>query len=113
MGDWWLNEGARPSQLTIGLGMYGRGWRLTSLENTGFNAPASGACAKGVSTGEEGIGYDDERSICAKVQFAQSRNLAGAMLWALDLDDFAGAYSDREYPLVSIAGLGGAALCGR
>jgi len=145
--DYWLNAGARPSQLTIGLGMYGRGWRLTSSENTGFNAPASGACAKGPSTGEAGyrafyeieaeiaagatkfydeerqcpyivsgqewIGYDDPRSICAKVQFAQNRNLAGAMLWALDLDDFAGAYGNMEYPLVSIAGQGGGALCGR
>merc|ERR1712226_158059 len=104
---------------------------------TGFNAPASGACAKGPSTGEAGyrayyeikaeiaagaskfydeerqcpyilsgqewVGYDDIRSICAKVQFAQSRNLAGSMLWALDLDDFAGAYSDKAYPLTSIA----------
>merc|ERR1712117_274957 len=104
--DWWLNAGARPSQLTIGLGMYGRGWRLASLENTGFNAPATGACAKGVSTGEAGyrafyeiraeiaagatkfydeerqcpyilsgeewVGYDDERSTCAKVQLPRA-----------------------------------------
>merc|ERR1712187_697532 len=52
--DYWLDAGAKPSQLTIGLGMYGRGWRLASMGNTGFNAPASGACAKGPSTGEAG-----------------------------------------------------------
>merc|ERR1712244_82918 len=96
--DYWLSAGAKPSQLTIGLGMYGRGWRLTSLSNTGFNAPASGACAAGPSTGE--AGYRAYYEIKAEIA-------AGAMLWALDLDDFAGAYSDKAYPLTSIAGSGG------
>jgi len=139
--DNWISRGARPDQLAIGLGMYGRGWRLASLNETGFNAPAVGAAAGGPHTNEAGywsyyeimdlvangatkvhdedrgcayvvngldwFGFDDEQSITAKVEFAKSRNLAGSMLWALDLDDFAGLYSDVKFPLVSIAGRGG------
>jgi len=138
--DNWISRGARPDQLAVGLGMYGRAWTLTSLDNTGFNAPATGAAAPGPHTGEAGFyayyeileliengaskvydedrgcayvvsgqewfGFDDERSIDAKIQFAKSRNLAGSMLWALDLDDFAGRYSSVKFPLVSIAGRG-------
>merc|ERR1719422_1258396 len=59
-----------------------------------------------VVNGLDWFGFDDEQSIAAKVAFAKSRNLAGSMLWALDLDDFAGKYSDRKFPLVSIAGRG-------
>jgi len=139
--DNWISKGARPDQLCIGLGMYGRGWTLESLNETGFNAPATGAAAPGPHTqesgycayyeilekidngatkvydedrgcayivsGQEWFGFDDERSINAKLQFAKSRNLAGSMLWALDLDDFTGQYSAVKFPLVSLAGRGG------
>jgi len=140
--DYWLSGGASPSQVTIGLATYGRGWALKDRSQTGFNAPASGKAEKGVSTQEAGYmsyyeiqdkiangaavtydtkrqcpyivsdgewtGYDDKRSFCTKLQFGKSRGLAGSMIWALDLDDFAGFYGDGEYPLVTLAGTGGA-----
>ncbi len=49
----------------------------------------------------EWIGYDDERSLAAKVDFAKQRKLAGTMVWALDLDDFAGQYGSK-YPLIRL-----------
>merc|ERR550525_31683 len=52
--DYWIANGASPSQLTIGLGMYGRGWTLTDTSRSGFNDPASGTCAPGTSTKEAG-----------------------------------------------------------
>jgi len=140
--DYWLQLGASPSQVTIGLATYGRGWKLADSSQTGFNAPTSGKAAKGVSTQEAGylsyyevedkiaggatvtydtdregpyivsggewVGYDNQRSFCTKLQFGKSRNLAGSMIWALDLDDFAGRYGKGEYPLVRLAGSGGA-----
>lgn len=136
--DYWLQAGAAPGKLTMGLGTYGRGWKLAS-SNSSYNAPATGASTPGVSTKEAGylayyevqellrsgaatryydqqrqcpyvvtntgewIGYDDEQSLRAKLAFARSRGLAGTMVWALDLDDFAGAYSTVRYPLISLA----------
>jgi len=56
------------------------------------------------------IGYDDERSFCAKLNFAKSRGLAGSMVWALDLDDFDGKHSGgQSFPLIRLASQGGQA----
>jgi chitinase len=43
------------------------------------------------------ISYDDKQSFGLKVDYLQQRKLGGAMIWALDLDDFAAGY-----PLVSL-----------
>jgi chitinase len=43
------------------------------------------------------ITYDDEKSITKKVEYIKEKNLAGAMFWALDTDDY-----KNGYPLVSI-----------
>ncbi|CAH0551736.1 unnamed protein product [Brassicogethes aeneus] len=36
------------------------------------------------------ITYDNERSIAEKIRFAMEKNLAGAMVWSIDTDDFRG-----------------------
>lgn len=51
--DQWLREGAVATKLTIGLGSYGRGWKLGGSA-TGFNAPASGGSTPGTCTKEAG-----------------------------------------------------------
>lgn len=43
--------------------------------------------------------YDDEASIGAKAQYVVDRGLAGAMFWAIDLDDY-----HHGYPLMSTVG---------
>ncbi|XP_032734205.1 chitinase-3-like protein 1 isoform X1 [Lontra canadensis] len=42
--------------------------------------------------GNQWVGYDDKESVQKKVQYLRNRQLAGAMVWALDLDDFRGAF---------------------
>lgn len=55
---------------------------------------------------EKIIAYDDEISISQKVDFAIRKNIAGAMVWSLDTDDFHGDCSDesttgqRNFPLM-------------
>lgn len=38
--------------------------------------------------GDQWVGYDDRNMIIKKSQYIRSLNLGGAMVWALDLDDF-------------------------
>uniref|UniRef100_A0A182PSY5 chitinase n=1 Tax=Anopheles epiroticus TaxID=199890 RepID=A0A182PSY5_9DIPT len=45
------------------------------------------------------IGYDDRQSILEKCNFANSRQLGGMMMWAIDMDDFRG-YCGTSYNLL-------------
>ncbi|XP_064598494.1 oviduct-specific glycoprotein-like [Liolophura sinensis] len=47
------------------------------------------------------VGYDDMESIYHKAMYVKSHKLGGAMVWALDLDDFANiATEGMNYPLM-------------
>ncbi|XP_072521585.1 chitinase, acidic.1 [Salminus brasiliensis] len=52
--------------------------------------------------GKSWVGYDNQESFAAKVQWLTSMNLGGASVWTLDLDDFGGYFcSHGNYPLVN------------
>ncbi|XP_062843153.1 chitinase, acidic.1 [Trichomycterus rosablanca] len=52
--------------------------------------------------GKSWVGYDNQESIAAKVEWLTSMNLGGASVWTLDLDDFGGHFcSAGAYPLVN------------
>uniref|UniRef100_A0AAR2IWH2 chitinase n=1 Tax=Pygocentrus nattereri TaxID=42514 RepID=A0AAR2IWH2_PYGNA len=52
--------------------------------------------------GKSWVGYDNQESFAAKVEWLNSMNLGGASVWSLDLDDFGGHFcSHGEYPLVN------------
>eukprot|EP00929_Paragymnodinium_shiwhaense_P033090 TRINITY_DN18238_c0_g1_i1.p1 TRINITY_DN18238_c0_g1~~TRINITY_DN18238_c0_g1_i1.p1 ORF type:complete len:799 (+),score=136.39 TRINITY_DN18238_c0_g1_i1:173-2569(+) len=60
--DWavsyWLAKGASADKLTMGIGTYGRGWKLQDPSNTAYGAPTMGASTAGLSTKEAGyMGY--------------------------------------------------------
>uniref|UniRef100_A0A2K5P7G0 Chitotriosidase-1 n=1 Tax=Cercocebus atys TaxID=9531 RepID=A0A2K5P7G0_CERAT len=47
------------------------------------------------------VGFDDVESFKTKVSYLKQKGLGGAMVWALDLDDFAGFSCDQgRYPLI-------------
>jgi GH18 family chitinase len=48
------------------------------------------------------VSFDDLDTIKLKVDFLKNQGLGGAMVWALDLDDFKGTFcqSDETYPLL-------------
>ena len=51
----------------------------------------------------EWIGFDDIRSVEIKVKYAMDNNLGGAMLWALDMDDFTGNFCNQgPYPILKV-----------
>lgn len=49
---------------------------------------------------EHWIGYDDERSIRRKTEFAYDQRLAGVMIWSIDTDDFTGNCFGVKFPLL-------------
>lgn len=55
-----------------------------------------------IQNGKDWIGYENERSLKIKVDYARSKCLGGIMLWALDFDDFKGKYCNKgNYPLMN------------
>ncbi|XP_058130968.1 chitinase-3-like protein 1 [Dasypus novemcinctus] len=53
--------------------------------------------------GNQWVGYDDQESVKSKVRYLRQKQLAGAMVWALDLDDFRGSFcgQNMRFPLTS------------
>ncbi|XP_029990801.1 acidic mammalian chitinase-like [Sphaeramia orbicularis] len=48
------------------------------------------------------VGFDNQRSCQAKVEYLRSRRFSGAAVWTLDMDDFSGQFCGQgTYPLVS------------
>lgn len=50
--------------------------------------------------GDQWVGFDDELSIRNKVKWLNEQGYAGAMVWALDMDDFKGVCTPKKYPLL-------------
>ncbi|XP_078500828.1 chitotriosidase-1-like [Lissotriton helveticus] len=51
--------------------------------------------------GAEWVGYDNTESIKLKVEYLKAKGFGGAMVWALDMDDFTGTFCDKgKYPLL-------------
>ncbi|XP_067863651.1 acidic mammalian chitinase-like [Heptranchias perlo] len=50
----------------------------------------------------EWVGFDHEKSLENKIQWLKEVGFGGVMVWALDLDDFAGAFCNQgPYPLIT------------
>merc|ERR1712071_452493 len=53
-----------------------------------------------IFNGNRWISYDDHRRVAIKVRLAYEEGLAGAMVWAIDNDDFGAECSSVRYPLL-------------
>ena len=50
--------------------------------------------------GNQWIGYDTPSSLRRKMEYVKNKKLGGAMIWAIDLDDYLGACG-QKWPLLS------------
>ncbi|XP_023310413.1 chitotriosidase-1-like [Anoplophora glabripennis] len=129
----WIDKGADPAKLHLGVGTYGRTFTLADPNNAELYAPVTGQGRAGPYTNEDGIlgyieicelysnwtyvwdddqqvphrvsgdqwvGYDDEKSVTLKAEYANEKNLGGMMVWSLDTDDFVGICGGETYPLI-------------
>ncbi|BFZ11136.1 hypothetical protein BsWGS_14175 [Bradybaena similaris] len=51
--------------------------------------------------GNQWVGYDNRESVVIKANNIQSRGLAGAFVWSVEMDDFRGVCDDGQYPLLT------------
>ena len=49
---------------------------------------------------DQWVSYDDVEAVRRKSEFVKTMDLAGAMAWALDLDDFSNRCGHENYPLL-------------
>uniref|UniRef100_A0A2K5CNU4 Acidic mammalian chitinase n=1 Tax=Aotus nancymaae TaxID=37293 RepID=A0A2K5CNU4_AOTNA len=125
--NYWKDNGAPAKKLIVGFPTYGRTFTLSNPSNTGIDAPTSGAGPAGPYARESGflayyeictflkngatqewdapqevpysyqgnewVGYDNVKSFEIK-----QNNFGGAMVWAIDLDDFTGTFCDQGKP---------------
>ncbi|XP_069682894.1 acidic mammalian chitinase-like [Periplaneta americana] len=52
-------------------------------------------------SGDQWVGYDNIASIKIKSEYIRNNGLGGAMVWAIDTDDFRNICGDGKYPLIS------------
>jgi chitinase len=131
----WTSLGFPANKIALGMGTYGRAFKLKSADVNGLGAPKADwsnppkgqytreagflsyyeICKWGLTVvkdnvvkspygykGQDWIGFDDQDSLKYKVnKLIKGQGLAGAMFWALDLDDFKGVCGEGKYPLIT------------
>lgn len=61
----------------------------------------SGAMGPYAIKGNQWISYDDIDFVKVKADYIKKNKLGGAMIWALDFDDFSNSCGQGEYPLLT------------
>ncbi|KAH0520051.1 Chitotriosidase-1, partial [Microtus ochrogaster] len=91
----WLQKGTPASKLVLGMPTYGGSFTLASSADNRVGAPATGPGTPGPYSREGGI------LAYFEVSYMKQKGLGGAMVWALDLDDFTGSFCKQgQYPLI-------------
>nr|CAD7394104.1 unnamed protein product [Timema cristinae] len=74
---------------------------LELLEDNHWRKETDDVGSPYIVKGDQWIGYDNTDSIATKMSYIRKNMLGGAMIWAIDLDDFHGLYGEK-WPLLSV-----------
>ncbi|KFW08119.1 Acidic mammalian chitinase, partial [Eurypyga helias] len=109
--NYWKNNGAPAEKLLVGFPTYGHNYNLQNPSDTAictfldsgatqaWDAPQDVPYAY---KGNEWVGYDNIKSFNIKVDWLKKNNFGGAMVWALDMDDFTGTFcKEGKFPLIT------------
>ncbi|KAG7164862.1 chitinase 10-like 5, partial [Homarus americanus] len=98
----WVERGADPGKLVMGIPFYGQTFTLTNPSQNGLNAPvsgsvrtpgwskvvdATGAIGPYAHKGDQWYSYDDPATAERKATFIKESGYGGAMVWDLSFDD--------------------------
>lgn len=124
-----LLQHVSPEKIIVGMPTYGHSFQLSNEMENWIGAKTVGAGDAGPATGAKGmlayyeicqkiwehvdsnaqyavmgnqwVSYDDPQMIEKKCDYIKSNGLGGAMIWALDLDDFNNVCKLGRYPLLT------------
>ncbi|XP_068222684.1 probable chitinase 10 isoform X2 [Palaemon carinicauda] len=68
--------------------------------NGGWTFQQDAAGGPYMTKGDQWVGYDDKGYIAKKMEMVKSEGLGGAMIWAIDLDDYVGVCGEK-WPLLT------------
>ncbi|KAM6947884.1 acidic mammalian chitinase-like [Lycodopsis pacificus] len=92
---------AAPGPYTQQIGLWSYYETCSFLKGTSFQW-IDGQKVPYAVKGNQWVGFDNQRSYDAKVDYLKSRQLGGAAVWTLDMDDFNGQFCEQgTYPLMS------------
>ncbi|XP_060579190.1 chitotriosidase-1-like [Ruditapes philippinarum] len=122
---YWLSQGVPKNKVLVGIPTYGRKFLLNDSTNGTIGASSNGGgdisygeICKMIKTHQitpvtlqtekvpyfhhknQWITYEDVTSITEKAGYIRSQGVAGAMVWAINLDDYAGVCGSGTFPLL-------------
>ncbi|XP_055296593.1 probable chitinase 10 [Sitodiplosis mosellana] len=72
-----------------------------NIKNQGWTAVRNTSIGAYAFRDNQWVSFDDVETMRFKSKYVRDSNLGGAMIWALDLDDFKGTCGEGNYPLLS------------
>lgn len=125
--DYFLQHGADPKKLVVGIPLYGYGFQLASADAKvgaktvkGHDAGTYAQLCHQVKQagwqlhwdehaqvpyathGNEWVTYDNLRSVGLKLDYITQKHLGGAMVWEVNGDDYKGHCGDGKFPIMKL-----------
>ncbi|XP_036047360.1 chitinase-like protein 3 [Onychomys torridus] len=97
------NRGGHPGPYTKKTGLWAYHEICTFLKSGATQVWNAAQQVPYAYHGNEWVGYDNIKSFYIKAQWLKKNSFGGAMIWAIDMDDFNGSFCDQgRFPLTSI-----------
>ncbi|CAG0906630.1 unnamed protein product, partial [Cyprideis torosa] len=127
--QYWLDQGAPRDKMLLSFPLYGPEFELKNPDDNGLDAPTTdnyeemkyfqichqiqnggwtvvrdpqGRMGPYAYKGGRWVSFDDDQSTLMKLKYLKDLGLRGAMVWALDMDDFSNRCSCESFHMTKI-----------